>query len=63
MKIIIHDTTKFPKGSCEFCGAENKGLRPYGANGENICFDCGMKNEAITKKRFSQVIFKEDFDA
>ena len=29
---------------CALCGAEDE-LRPYGPNGENVCFDCGMKDE------------------
>jgi hypothetical protein len=51
-----------PDGVCDLCG-KNDELRPYGPNGENICFDCGMKNEEMTKKRFSQVVFGEGFDS
>lgn len=47
---------------CEFCG-EKQELRPYGPNGENICFECGMKDEKMTRRRFAQHIFGEDFDA
>jgi hypothetical protein len=36
---------------CELCGKMDE-LRPYGPNGENICFDCGMKNKETTKKQF-----------
>lgn len=28
---------------CELCG-KIASLRPYGPNGEKICFECGMKN-------------------
>lgn len=35
---------------CELCGAIGE-LRPYGPNGENICFDCGMKNEPETARQ------------
>lgn len=30
---------------CEYCGAGNEELRPYGKNGQKICFDCAMKPE------------------
>ena len=36
---------------CDFCG-EIRELRPYGPNGECICFDCGMKDEETTQKMF-----------
>ena len=32
-----HDT-------CELCGTVAE-LRPYGPNGERICYECGMKDE------------------
>ena len=44
---------------CEQC----KELRPYGSYGENICFDCAMKDEDTAKKRFRQHVFGEGFDA
>jgi len=40
---------------CELCGKVAE-LRPYGPNGENICFDCGMKDEKTTKKQFLSII-------
>lgn len=40
---------------CELCG-EIAELRPYGPNGERICFDCGMKDEAGTVKRFEALL-------
>lgn len=52
----------FVPSSCELCGKVAE-LRPYGPNGENICFACGMKREEVTKKRFNQVVLGEDFDA
>lgn len=42
-------------GKCELCGARGE-LRPYGPNNENICFDCGMRDEATTGKRFAEII-------
>lgn len=38
---------------CELCG-EARELRPYGRNGENICYECGMKDEATTKRMFDK---------
>lgn len=44
--------------ACELCGAIAE-CRPYGPNGEQICFDCGMKDEATTRKRMDNYIFGE----
>ena len=41
---------------CELCGAFEE-CRPYGLNGEQICFDCGMKNEETTKRKMTEYIF------
>lgn len=50
------------RGKCELCG-KRADLRPYGPMGEDICFECGMKNEALTSRRFIQTVFKEGYDA
>lgn len=39
------------ENKCELCG-EYRELRPYGPNGENVCFTCGMKDEEAAKKQF-----------
>lgn len=39
-----------PAMKCEMCGA-NEETRPYGPNGERICFTCGMKDEKTTMKQ------------
>jgi hypothetical protein len=44
---------------CESCGKIDE-CRPYGLNGEQICFDCGMLDEETTKKKMEQYIFGED---
>lgn len=44
---------------CELCGSIAE-CRPYGPAGEQICYDCGMKDEATTKKRMNQYIFGEE---
>lgn len=41
---------------CELCGAFEE-CRPYGPNGEQVCFDCGMKDEETTKRRMMKHIF------
>lgn len=38
---------------CDLCGKVAE-LRPYGPNGECVCFDCGMKDEESARKQFSR---------
>lgn len=38
---------------CDFCGKIRE-LRPYGPNGECLCFECGMLDEEAAKKRFQE---------
>lgn len=38
---------------CDLCGKVAE-LRPYGPNGEAICFQCGMLDEETTKKMFAK---------
>lgn len=47
-----------PESKCELCGKIAE-LRPYGPNGERICFVCGMKDEETTKRQFSRVVLGE----
>jgi len=42
-------------GKCELCNQVAE-TRPYGEFGENICFDCGVKDEETTKKQFAKFI-------
>lgn len=58
----IIDRRKPFDGNCELCG-KPEDLRPYGPLGEWICFSCGMKDKAMTAKRFGQVVFFEKGDA
>lgn len=46
---------------CELCGKIDE-TRPYGPNGEEICYECGMKDAAQTVKRMGIVLFG-DIDA
>ena len=43
---------------CELCGKGDE-CRPYGPNNENICFECGMKDEETTKRKMDAYIFGE----
>jgi hypothetical protein len=42
------------KQQCDLCGKIEE-LRPYGPNGECVCFNCGMKNEKDARKQFGQL--------
>lgn len=45
-----------PETVCELCGSIDE-CRPYGPNDEQICFDCGMKDEATTQRKMEAYIF------
>ena len=45
--------------ACELCGIIAE-CRPYGPNNEQICFDCGMKDEATTNKKMVSYIFGQN---
>lgn len=45
-----------PPQVCEACGVIAE-CRPYGPNGEQICFDCAMKDEETTTKKMNEYIF------
>lgn len=38
---------------CDLCGKVDE-LRPYGPNGEAICFGCMLKDQGAAEKRFSE---------
>lgn len=50
--------TPEPDDVCEKCDKVAE-LRPYGPNGERICFDCAMKDKATTQKMMNKVLFGE----
>ena len=50
-----------PDQACELCGVIAE-CRPYGPNGEQICFECGMKDEETTKRKMTAYIFGEEDD-
>jgi hypothetical protein len=43
---------------CELCGKVAE-LRPYGPKGERICYECGEKDPATTKRMLYKVLFGE----
>lgn len=43
------------KGLCQLCLARSE-TRPYGPNGEEICFECGVKNPLQSEKRMGQYL-------
>ena len=49
-----------PPQRCEMCGVIEE-CRPYGPNGEEICFDCAINKvgEETIKKRMAEYIFGE----
>lgn len=50
--------TDEPDRHCELCGKIDE-CRPYGPNGEQVCFDCGMKDKAAVKRGMDKHIFGE----
>lgn len=43
---------------CDLCGKVAE-LRPYGPNGEAVCFECGMKDEEAAKRAFARHVLGE----
>lgn len=39
------------KTVCDLCSKKAE-TRPYGPRGENVCFECGMKDEAAAQRAF-----------
>lgn len=48
-----------PDSTCELCGIVAE-TRPYGPKGERVCFDCGMKDEAVAKRQFAKRVLGEE---
>ena len=57
MNILTIDGTKHD--NCELCGKSEE-LRPYGPNGERVCFDCAMKDEEAAKRQFAKLLNAND---
>jgi len=54
----VLDRTFSPDGDCDTCGKHAE-LRPYGPNGEWLCFSCAMKDEATTARKYREHVFGE----
>jgi hypothetical protein len=44
-----------PERRCELCGKIEE-TRPYGPNGERVCFQCGMENEEAALKQYNKAL-------
>lgn len=47
-----------PDRRCELCGSIEE-CRPYGPNGEQVCFECGMKNKEAAERGFNKLVLGE----
>ena len=56
-RILIPEVEKVQQ--CDLCG-EIAELRPYGPNGEAICFSCGMKHISTTAQKFVERLGRGD---
>ena len=45
-----------PKGVCALCLSHAE-TRPYGPNGQEICFKCSMKDIATTERQMGRYLF------
>lgn len=43
---------------CQQCGKVAE-TRPYGPNGERICYECGQKDKTTTERMMRKVLFGE----
>jgi hypothetical protein len=43
---------------CELCGKVDE-CRPYGPHGEDVCFDCAMKDEKAAERQFAKRVLGE----
>ena len=44
---------------CDLCGKIDE-LRPYGKNGEKICYDCGIKDKDTTERMMGIKLFGDN---
>jgi hypothetical protein len=48
-----------PDRECELCHKITE-CRPYGPKGEQVCFDCGMKNPEAAHRQMEKYIYGID---
>lgn len=46
-------------GECEMCGMVAE-LKPYGPMKKNVCFACGMKDEAEAEYQYGRILDAEE---
>lgn len=58
---VIGSNEESAPRKCEYCGKIAE-LRPYGKDGANICFECGMKpeNKDTTEKMINDLFDKAE---
>ena len=47
-----------PPQACELCGKFEE-TRPYGPNGERVCFECGMKDKEAADRGWRRYVLGE----
>lgn len=50
-----------PDQRCDLCKQVGE-TRPYGPNGENVCFDCGSKDPEAMDRGFRRYVLGESDD-
>jgi hypothetical protein len=48
-----------PPQECKLCGQLDE-TRPYGPNGEEICYECGLKDPQTTRAQMRAYMFGEE---
>ena len=48
-----------PERKCELCEKVAE-CRPYGPKGEQVCFECGMKDPKTTDRQMKKYLFGEE---
>ena len=48
-----------PPQKCQLCGTVSE-TRPYGPNGEEVCFACGMKDRRAAHRGFCRLVLGHD---
>jgi len=48
-----------PDRECELCHKVAE-TRPYGPNGERVCFECGMKDPQAAERQMRRHIYGEE---
>lgn len=57
--VAVIDRTFSPDGACDVC-SKHAELRPYGFNGEWLCFECAMKDEATTARKYREHVYGDN---